>query len=118
MNGSATKPLFWGAIIAQVVGAQVFFWDALPDYHELTAGAVVVGTPGIFSSHRRVYSNSRLPFEQGAANCADEICCDVILKRNAVLVCLNASLRLGFTVRKNGSILGFSSNPTKKVSSK
>jgi hypothetical protein len=26
------KPLFWGAIIAQVVGAQVFFWDALPDY--------------------------------------------------------------------------------------
>jgi hypothetical protein len=31
--------------------------------------------------------------------------------------CLNASLRLGFTIRKNGSILSFS-NPTKKVSSK
>jgi hypothetical protein len=26
------KALFWCAIIAQVVGAQVFFWDALPDY--------------------------------------------------------------------------------------
>ena len=49
MNGSATKPLFWGAIIAQVVGAQVFFWDALPDYRELTAGAVVVGTPRDFA---------------------------------------------------------------------
>jgi len=48
MNGSATKSLFWGAIIAQVVGAQVFFWDALPDYQELTTGAVVVGTPRDF----------------------------------------------------------------------
>ena len=37
MNGQ--KALFWSAIIAQVVGAQVFFWDALPDYRELTAGA-------------------------------------------------------------------------------
>jgi hypothetical protein len=43
MNGSANKRLFWWAIIAQVVGAQVFFWDALPDYRELTEGAVVVG---------------------------------------------------------------------------
>ena len=42
MNGH--KPLFWGAIIAQVAGAQVFFWDALPDYRELTAGGAVVGT--------------------------------------------------------------------------
>ena len=42
MNGD--KPPFWCAIIAQVVGAQVFFWDALPDYQELTEGAVVVGT--------------------------------------------------------------------------
>jgi hypothetical protein len=42
------KPPFWGAIIAQVAGAQVFFWDALPDYQELTSGAVVVGTPRDF----------------------------------------------------------------------
>ena len=42
------KSLFWCAIIAQVVGAQVFFWDALPDYQELTAGAVVAGTPKDF----------------------------------------------------------------------
>ena len=42
------KPLFWGAIIAQVVGAQVFFWDALPDYQQLTAGGDVVGTPQDF----------------------------------------------------------------------
>jgi hypothetical protein len=42
------KPLFWCAIIAQVVGAQVFFWDALPDYRELTAGGDVVGTPKDF----------------------------------------------------------------------
>ena len=49
MNGSASKHLFWCAIIAQVVGAQVFFWDALPDYRELTAGEVVVGTPGDFA---------------------------------------------------------------------
>src|SRR6266480_3611323 len=49
MNGSASKRLFWWAIIAQVVGAQVFFWDALPDYQELTAGAVVVGTPRDFA---------------------------------------------------------------------
>src|ERR1700755_2185012 len=42
MNGR--KPWFWGAIIAQVAGAQVFFWDALPDYRELTAGGEVVGT--------------------------------------------------------------------------
>jgi hypothetical protein len=41
MNG---RNLFWGAIIAQVAGAQVFFWDALPDYRELTAGGEVVGT--------------------------------------------------------------------------
>ena len=112
---NSRKALFWGAIIAQVVGAQVFFWDALPDYQELTAGAVVVGTPTDFSSHRRVYSNSRLPFEQGAANRADEICCLVILKRNAIL---NASLRLGFAVRKNASILSSSGNPTKKVNYK
>ncbi len=49
MNGSKKKPMFWGAIIAQVVGAQVFFWDALPDYQELTAGAVVVGMPRDFA---------------------------------------------------------------------
>ena len=49
MNGSASKRLFWWAIIAQVVGAQVFFWDALPDYQELTAGAFVVGTPRDFA---------------------------------------------------------------------
>jgi hypothetical protein len=49
MNGSSTKALFWCAIIAQVVGAQVFFWDALPDYRELTAGEVVVGTPKDFA---------------------------------------------------------------------
>jgi hypothetical protein len=42
MNGR--KPWFWGAIIVQVAGAQVFFWDALPDYRELTAGGEVVGT--------------------------------------------------------------------------
>jgi len=48
MNDSATKPLFWCVIVAQIVGAQVFFWDALPDYQELTAGAVVVGTPRDF----------------------------------------------------------------------
>jgi len=44
MNGSASKSLFWRAIIAQVVGAQLFFVDALPDDQELTAGGVVVGT--------------------------------------------------------------------------
>jgi len=49
MNGPASKRLFWWAIIAQVVGAQVFFWDALPDYRELTAGEVVVGTPEDFA---------------------------------------------------------------------
>ena len=27
----------------------MFFWDALPDYQELTAGAVVVGTPRDFA---------------------------------------------------------------------
>src|SRR6266436_6696890 len=45
MNGSASKGFFWCAIIAQIVGAQVFFWDVLPDYRELTQGEVVVGTP-------------------------------------------------------------------------
>ena len=45
---NSRKTLFWCAIIAQVIGAQVFFWDALPDYQELTAGAVVVGTPRDF----------------------------------------------------------------------
>jgi hypothetical protein len=45
---NSQKPLFWGAIIAQVVGAQVFFWDALPDYQQLTAGGDVVGTPRDF----------------------------------------------------------------------
>jgi hypothetical protein len=49
MNGSASKRVFWCAIIAQVIGAQVFFWDALPDYRELTAGEVVVGTPEDFA---------------------------------------------------------------------
>jgi len=49
MNGSATKARFWYAIVAQVAGAQVFFWDALPDYRELTAGAVVMGTPKDFA---------------------------------------------------------------------
>ena len=49
MNGSATKLLFWGAIIAQVAGAQVFFWDALPDYQELTAGGEMAGTPKHFA---------------------------------------------------------------------
>ncbi len=49
MSGSATKVLFWCAIFAQVAGAQVFFWDALPDYRELTAGAVVMGTPKDFA---------------------------------------------------------------------
>ena len=49
MNGSSTKALFWGAIIAQVAGAQVFFWDALPDYRELTAGEIVAGTPRDFA---------------------------------------------------------------------
>jgi hypothetical protein len=46
MNGH--KALFWWAIVAQIAGAQVFFWDALPDYRELTAGEVVVGTPKDF----------------------------------------------------------------------
>jgi hypothetical protein len=32
-----------------VVGAQLFFWDALPDYRELTAGEVVAGTPEDFA---------------------------------------------------------------------
>ena len=27
MNGCANRRMFWGAIIAQVTGAQVFFWD-------------------------------------------------------------------------------------------
>src|SRR2546429_6014763 len=49
MNGSATKALFWWAIVAQVAGAQVFCWDTLPDYRELTAGALVVGTPKDFA---------------------------------------------------------------------
>jgi hypothetical protein len=47
MNGH--KPLFWCAIIAQVAGAQVFFWDALPDYQELTAGGEMAGTPKHFA---------------------------------------------------------------------
>lgn len=45
---NSQKPLFWGAIIAQVAGAQVFFWDALPDYQQLTAGGDLVGTPRDF----------------------------------------------------------------------
>ncbi len=45
---NSQKPVFWGAIIAQVVGAQVFFWDALPDYQQLTAGGDVAGTPKDF----------------------------------------------------------------------
>jgi hypothetical protein len=49
MNGSPPKALFWCAIVAQIAGAQVFFWDALPDYQELTAGEVVVGTPEDFA---------------------------------------------------------------------
>jgi hypothetical protein len=49
MNGSETKALFWCAIAAQVAGAQVFFWDALPDYRVLTAGEVVVSTPKDFA---------------------------------------------------------------------
>ncbi|PYK08600.1 MAG: hypothetical protein DME65_13745 [Verrucomicrobia bacterium] len=49
MTSSASKALFWCSIIAQVVGAQVFFWDALPDYRQLTEGAVVVGTPKDFA---------------------------------------------------------------------
>ena len=49
MNGSATKALFWWAIVAQVAGSQLFVWDALPDYRELTAGGVVVGTPKDFA---------------------------------------------------------------------
>jgi hypothetical protein len=48
MNGLSTKTVFWYAIVAQVAGAQVFFWDALPDYRELTAGEVVVGSPEDF----------------------------------------------------------------------
>ena len=43
------KALFWSAIIAQVAGAQVFFWDALPDYRELTAGGEIAGTPQHFA---------------------------------------------------------------------
>jgi hypothetical protein len=46
---NSQKPLFWCAIVAQVVGAQVFFWDGLPDYQELTEGAVAVGTPRDFA---------------------------------------------------------------------
>jgi hypothetical protein len=49
MKDSSTKALFWFAIAAQVAGAQVFFWDALPDYRELTEGGVVVGTPKDFA---------------------------------------------------------------------
>ena len=49
MNGSPSNGRFWCAIIAQVAGAQVFFWDALPDYRELTAGGVVAGTPKDFA---------------------------------------------------------------------
>jgi hypothetical protein len=45
---NSQKTLFWAAIIAQFVGAKVFFWDALPDYQELTAGGDVVGTPRDF----------------------------------------------------------------------
>ena len=48
MNGSQTKALFWWAIVSQVAGAQLFFWDTLPDYRELTAGELVVGTPKDF----------------------------------------------------------------------
>src|SRR5437868_11697088 len=40
--------------------------------------------------------------------------CAGILKRNAVLVCLNASLRVGSTIRKNGSILRFRRNPNQE----
>ena len=49
MNGPQTKALFWCAIVAQVAGAQLFFWDALPDYRVLTAGEVVMGTPKDFA---------------------------------------------------------------------
>lgn len=46
---NSQKHLFWCAIVAQVVGAQVFFWDALPDYRELTAGGEMAGTPKHFA---------------------------------------------------------------------
>jgi hypothetical protein len=49
MNGSPIKALFWCAIVAQVAGAQVFFWDALPDYRELTEGGLVMGAPKDFA---------------------------------------------------------------------
>jgi hypothetical protein len=49
MNRFTTKARFWCAIVAQVAGAQLFFWDALPDYQELTAGEVVVGSPEDFA---------------------------------------------------------------------
>jgi hypothetical protein len=49
MNASPTKALFWCVIVAQVAGAQLFFWDTLPDYQELTQGELVVGTPKDFA---------------------------------------------------------------------
>jgi hypothetical protein len=35
MNHATRVALFWCAIAAQVAGAHVFFWEALPDYREL-----------------------------------------------------------------------------------
>jgi hypothetical protein len=48
MNPARMK-LFWYAVAAQVVGAQVYFWDALPNYQRLTAGATSTGTVGDYA---------------------------------------------------------------------
>ncbi len=49
MNYRSREALFWYAVAAQVAGAQLFLWDALPGYRRLTAGETGVGTPKAFA---------------------------------------------------------------------
>src|SRR5262245_19632543 len=50
MANHSTRPaVFWCTIATQVVGAQIFFWDALPDYRAFTAGTSGVASPEDFS---------------------------------------------------------------------
>src|SRR4029079_18450275 len=49
VNQTTRAALFWCLITAQVAGAQIFFWDALPEYRAFTAGASGVASPEDFA---------------------------------------------------------------------
>ena len=76
VSHSTRATLFWCAIAAQVVGAQIFFWDALPDYRAFTAGAGEVASPedfavaglGIFIMQLAYWPARRLQFQMHFAH--------------------------------------------------